>query len=79
MAYRMAARVARIAACDAAVSNAVFSVASLCAPQTRMLAPSFLWAVIRGTNKPPLTAEQAIAQFPEFGDMLKPSPGSDPM
>jgi hypothetical protein len=48
----------------------VFCVASLVKPMTVMMSPSFLSAVLRGPHKPPLTAEQAIAQFPEFGDLL---------
>ncbi|MEU5942260.1 FAD-dependent monooxygenase [Micromonospora sp. NPDC047548] len=68
---KMAARVARTGCGNRMVINTVFSVASLCAPMTRMMTPAFLWAVLRGPRTPALTAEQAIAQFPEFGDLVK--------
>ncbi|MFF0304510.1 FAD-dependent monooxygenase [Streptomyces sp. NPDC004562] len=70
LADRMAARVARTGCRDPYVINAVFSVASLVKPMTAMLSPAFLLAVLRGPRKPALTSEQAIAQFPEFGDLL---------
>lgn len=69
-ANKMAARVARTGCRDRDVINAVFSVASLVKPATAMMTPSFMLAVMRGPRKPALTAEQAIAQFPEFGDLL---------
>jgi len=71
LANRLAARVARTGCSNRDVINTVFSVASLCAPVTRMMSPSFLRHVIRGPRRPALTAEQAIAQFPEFGDLVK--------
>ncbi|MFF8847823.1 FAD-dependent monooxygenase [Streptomyces sp. NPDC015127] len=67
---KMAARVARTGCRDRDVINAVFGVASLVKPMTAMMSPSFLMAVMRGPRKPALTAEQAIAQFPEFADLL---------
>ncbi|WP_333776350.1 NAD(P)/FAD-dependent oxidoreductase [Streptomyces sp. IBSBF 3136] len=70
LADRMAARVARTGCRDRDVINAVFGVASLVKPMTAMMSPAFLLAVLRGPRKPALTAEQAIAQFPEFGDLL---------
>ncbi|MFJ7023414.1 NAD(P)/FAD-dependent oxidoreductase [Streptomyces sp. NPDC101117] len=70
LADRMAARVARTGCRDPHVINAVFSVASLVKPMTAMMSPAFLLAVLRGPRKPALTSEQAIAQFPEFGDLL---------
>ncbi len=69
-ANRMAARVARIGCGDRDVINTVFNVASLCAPVSTMMSPSFLWTVMRGTRRPQLSAEEAIAQFPEFGDLV---------
>jgi flavin-dependent dehydrogenase len=69
-ATKMAARVARTGCRERAVIDAVFSVASLVKPMSAMMTPSFLLAVLRGPRKPALTAEQAIAQFPEFGDLL---------
>jgi flavin-dependent dehydrogenase len=70
-ANKMAARVARTGCGDRDVINTVFSVASLCAPLSRMASPSFLWAVLRGPRTPALSSEEAIAQFPEFGDLVK--------
>jgi 2-polyprenyl-6-methoxyphenol hydroxylase-like FAD-dependent oxidoreductase len=70
-ANKMAARVARVGCGNRDVINTVFSVASLCAPMSRMASPSFLLAVMRGPKTPALTAEEAIAQFPEFGDLVK--------
>ncbi|KAB2970937.1 pyridine nucleotide-disulfide oxidoreductase [Streptomyces sp. SS1-1] len=70
LADRMAARVARTGCRDPHVINAVFSVASLVKPMTAMMSPAFLLAVLRGPRKPALTSEEAIAQFPEFGDLL---------
>jgi hypothetical protein len=70
LADRMSARVARTGCRDPHVINAVFSVASLVKPMTAMMSPAFLLAVLRGPRKPALTSEQAIAQFPEFGDLL---------
>jgi len=73
-AKRMGARVARVGCGNRDVTEIVFNVAALSAPPTAMLRPSFLWAVMRGPRRPPLTSEQAIAQFPEFGDLLRPLP-----
>jgi 2-polyprenyl-6-methoxyphenol hydroxylase-like FAD-dependent oxidoreductase len=69
---RVAARVARTGCGNRHVMDTVFSVATLCAPASAMMRPSFLRAVIRGPRSPLLTSEQAIAQFPEFGDLLRP-------
>ncbi|WP_158839869.1 NAD(P)/FAD-dependent oxidoreductase [Saccharothrix deserti] len=77
MQERMNVRVARTACHDAEVSKALFRVASLSAPASSLMSPSFLWHVLRGPRKPALTAEQAIAQFPEFGDLVAPAPATD--
>lgn len=76
-ANKMAARVARVGCGNRDVINTVFSVASLCAPMSRMASPGFLWQVLRGPKSPALTGDQAIAQFPEFGELVNPSPRSD--
>lgn len=72
-ARRIGARVARTGCGDRDVIETVFNVASLCASPSAMMRPSFLWAVMRGPRRPPLSSEQAIAQFPEFGDLIRPA------
>ncbi|MEW1865506.1 FAD-dependent monooxygenase [Streptomyces sp. NPDC088194] len=74
----MAARVAHVAARDRTVSDIAFTVGTFCAPPSRMFSRAFMWPVIRGPRRPPLTAQQAIEQFPEFGDLLAPEPVTDP-
>ncbi|MFD6115572.1 FAD-dependent oxidoreductase [Streptomyces yangpuensis] len=67
---KMTARLARIATENAYVSNTLFRIGSLSARPSSMLSPAFIWAALRGPRRRLLTAEEAIAQFPEFGDLL---------
>ena len=69
---RFGARYARTATDRFPVGNAVFLVAALMARPRYLMRPSLLFAVLRGPRRPPLTAEQAIAQFPEFGRLARP-------
>ncbi|MFI9024309.1 NAD(P)/FAD-dependent oxidoreductase [Streptomyces sp. NPDC053560] len=71
---RFTARFARMTTENAALSNASFNVAALQAPPSSMMTLSALLTVARGPRRAPLTREQAIAQYPEFGDLLKPAP-----
>jgi 2-polyprenyl-6-methoxyphenol hydroxylase-like FAD-dependent oxidoreductase len=66
----MSARIARVAAENGRLAATLFNVAALALPVTKIFAPANLWAILRGPRLPALTAEQAIAQFPEFGDLL---------
>ncbi|MGV9317035.1 NAD(P)/FAD-dependent oxidoreductase [Streptomyces sp. NPDC003691] len=70
LADRLAARIASTGCRDHRVINTVFGIASLVRPMSAMMTPAFLLAVLRGPRKPALTDEQAIAQFPEFGELL---------
>ncbi|MGI5472210.1 hypothetical protein [Streptomyces sp. CA-132043] len=71
---RFTARFARMTTENAALSNASFNVAALQAPPSSMMTLPALLTVARGPRRAPLTREQAIAQYPEFGDLLKPAP-----
>lgn len=77
---RMSARIAKVAAEDGRLASAVFNVAALAAPVSRIFALPNLLAILRGPRLPELTGEQAIAQFPEFGDLLtvEPSVSAEP-
>ncbi|GGL55409.1 FAD-dependent oxidoreductase [Planomonospora parontospora] len=63
-------RWARTAADNLQVAEATYAVTALSAPPEQMMTPGLMWAVMRGPRNVPLTAEQAIAQYPEFGDLL---------
>ena len=63
-------RFARTAADNLQVAKATYAVTALSAPPAEMMTPALMWAVMRGPRNAPLTAEQAIAQYPEFGDLL---------
>ncbi|MET8944928.1 FAD-dependent monooxygenase [Streptomyces sp. NPDC004542] len=70
MQQSMSARYARTACADENVLRAVYEVSTLRGPQSRLMSPALLAAVLRGPGKPPLTREQAIAQFPQIGDLF---------
>lgn len=71
---RFTARFARMTTENAALSNASFNVAALEAPPSSMMTLSALLTVARGQRHAPLCREQAIAQYPEFGGLLKATP-----
>ncbi|MGP4013054.1 FAD-dependent oxidoreductase [Streptomyces sp. 4N124] len=70
---RFTARFARMTTENAALSDASFKVAALQAPPASMMTLPALLTVFRGPREQPLTREEAIAQYPEFGDLLAPS------
>jgi 2-polyprenyl-6-methoxyphenol hydroxylase-like FAD-dependent oxidoreductase len=70
MMRRFSARVSRTAAVDAAVCNAVVNVGCLDAPPTAMMTLPVLRTVLRKPRRDQLTADEAIAQFPEFAELL---------
>jgi hypothetical protein len=67
---RMTARYSRIAADNPDVLKVMYEVATLRAPQSAMMTPSVLGAVLRGPRRAPLTAAQAKAQFLEIADVV---------
>jgi 2-polyprenyl-6-methoxyphenol hydroxylase-like FAD-dependent oxidoreductase len=71
MMQKFNSRVMRTGTCDAILSRALFDVSTLSAP-TQLFKPSVLVRVIRGPQLPPLTTEQALAQYPEIGDVRQP-------
>jgi 2-polyprenyl-6-methoxyphenol hydroxylase-like FAD-dependent oxidoreductase len=70
MQERMTARYSAVAAENPAVLHAIYQVATLCAPQSRLMSPSVIGAVIRGPRLPALTLAAASAQFPQFTEVL---------
>lgn len=70
MQHRMTARYSRIAAENATVLKAIYQVASLRAQQSALMALSVIRPVLRGPRRPPLSAEEAISQFPEICGLL---------
>lgn len=69
LARRFAERFAQVTTQDAALSNLSFNVASLQAPPASMMTVPALLTVLRGRRQAPLTAAEAIAQYPEFGTL----------
>lgn len=69
----MVSRWSRTAAVTPEVAGPALEVATLSSPPSKMMTLPMIMSVLRGPQRPPLTAEEAIAQFPEFGDRL----GSD--
>jgi 2-polyprenyl-6-methoxyphenol hydroxylase-like FAD-dependent oxidoreductase len=67
---RMNERVTKVAAENGRIAEAVFNAAALSGSPLAIFSPANLLAIIRGPRLPELTAAQAIAQFPEFGDIL---------
>ncbi|MEU5599316.1 FAD-dependent oxidoreductase [Streptomyces sp. NPDC020298] len=67
---RVNERVTKVAAENGRVAEAVFNAAALSGSPLAIFAPANLLAILRGPRLPQLTAAQAIAQFPEFGDIL---------
>lgn len=70
---RFTARFARLTTENAKLSRASFRTAALEAPPSSMMTLPALLTVLRGPRQQPLTREQAIAQYPEFGPLLKPA------
>ncbi|MFG2547744.1 FAD-dependent monooxygenase [Streptomyces sp. NPDC048594] len=68
--HRIAARMSRIAAENPVVANAFYGIASLTARQKEAMGLPVLLAALRGARKRPLSAEEAIGQFPELGGLL---------
>ncbi|RSM80767.1 pyridine nucleotide-disulfide oxidoreductase [Amycolatopsis sp. WAC 01375] len=64
------ARMAQTALSEPEVANALFGVYTLITPQAEMMTPRLLELIERGPTAAPLTAEAAVANFPEFGDLL---------
>ena len=67
---RFTSRFARMTTENAALSDASFKVAALEAPPSSMMTLSALLSVFRGPRERPLTRQEALAQYPEFGDLL---------
>ncbi|MET7702256.1 FAD-dependent monooxygenase [Streptomyces sp. NPDC005485] len=67
---RLNERITKVAAENGRVAEAVFNAAALSGSPLAIFAPANLLALLRGPRLPQLTAAQAIAQFPEFGDIL---------
>lgn len=67
---RLTQRVTKVAAENGRVAEAVFNGAALSGSPLAIFAPANLLAILRGPRLPQLTAKQAMAQFPEFGDVL---------
>lgn len=53
-----------------AVGNAAFKVSALMAPATTLMRLPLLFSVWRGSRLRPLTADQALAQYPQFVEAL---------
>jgi 2-polyprenyl-6-methoxyphenol hydroxylase-like FAD-dependent oxidoreductase len=70
MQQRMTARYSAVAAENPAVLRAIYEVASLTGPQSRLMSPSVLAVVLRGPRLPALTLAAASAQFPQFSGIL---------
>jgi flavin-dependent dehydrogenase len=71
MQRRFAARWARTAAGNASVADATSRVATLLARPPEMMTPGLMLSVLRGPRRPPLTADEAIAQFPAVEALLQ--------
>jgi 2-polyprenyl-6-methoxyphenol hydroxylase-like FAD-dependent oxidoreductase len=63
---RFSNRYMRASADLPAVANATYHVAALLAPASRLMRLPLLLSVLRGPRRPPLTADQAIAQYPSL-------------
>jgi hypothetical protein len=76
---RFAARFLRLCTENAAIAKATHDVTALTASPNTMMA-RMMWPLLRGPRLSPLTAEQAIAQFPALSELVKPVLGasSDP-
>jgi 2-polyprenyl-6-methoxyphenol hydroxylase-like FAD-dependent oxidoreductase len=68
---KFALRMSRTAISEAVVGNAIYEVYTMAAPQSRAATLPVLLATMLGPRKPQLTAEQAIAQFPELADLRR--------
>ncbi|MFC7310449.1 FAD-dependent oxidoreductase [Streptomyces monticola] len=74
---RFTARFARMTTENAALSDASFKTAALEAPPSSMMTLPALITVFRGPRARPLSRQEAIAQYPEFGDLLNPRSSGD--
>lgn len=66
-------RLAATSLSEPVVANALFGVYTLMTPAAEMVTPEVQELVRRGPSLPQLTAEEAIAQFPELGGLLTPA------
>ncbi|MEV6771988.1 FAD-dependent monooxygenase [Nocardia sp. NPDC051030] len=69
--FRFANRFARTAAVSPVLARALFDVHTFSAPEYRLLRPEVLLAVLRGPRRAPLSAAEALAQFPELSGLLE--------
>ncbi|PXX71485.1 2-polyprenyl-6-methoxyphenol hydroxylase-like FAD-dependent oxidoreductase [Nocardia tenerifensis] len=76
---RMTARWQRTAASNFAMSRVTHEMTALTGSPAQMMSPRLMWSLIRGPQRPPLTAPAAIAQFPEFGELPYPSAADLPV
>ncbi|MEU3573331.1 FAD-dependent monooxygenase [Kitasatospora sp. NPDC036755] len=68
-------RFARTVADNPMVARRMQDISTLVAPMTAMMAPSVMFAVMRGPQRPPLTDAQALGQFPQLAPVR---PAADP-
>jgi 2-polyprenyl-6-methoxyphenol hydroxylase-like FAD-dependent oxidoreductase len=73
---RFSARYSLTATESPAVGNAVFRVAAMQAPSGHLMRLPLILSVLRGPRRPPLTADQAIRQFPAFEDVVRQIPAA---
>jgi 2-polyprenyl-6-methoxyphenol hydroxylase-like FAD-dependent oxidoreductase len=63
-------RYTRVSTDKQPVANAAFMVSAQMAPSSALLRLPLLLSVLRGSKLPPLTADQALYQYPQFVDAL---------
>ncbi|MBV1855136.1 NAD(P)/FAD-dependent oxidoreductase [Catellatospora tritici] len=68
-------RFAKVIADNPAVARRMQDISALVAPLSTMMSPSMMFAVMRGPQRPPLTAAEAIGQFPQLASVR---PGAAP-
>ncbi|WP_182885302.1 NAD(P)/FAD-dependent oxidoreductase [Microbispora sp. H10885] len=71
---KMAARWGRVVTEHPAMARATYSAASLVITPKKMMTLPLLVAMMRGPKLPPLTADEAIAQYPGFSGVLDAAP-----
>ncbi|MFK4106875.1 NAD(P)/FAD-dependent oxidoreductase [Streptomyces sp. NPDC019531] len=76
--HAMTRRWTRTALEHPVLADLTMRMTDLTAAPTEMMRPSLMAALLRGPRRPQLTADEAIAQFPEFGSLLKPAEGPVP-
>ncbi|QFU87511.1 NAD(P)/FAD-dependent oxidoreductase [Amycolatopsis sp. YIM 10] len=75
---RFGQRMAETAVTEALLANALFSAYTLRTSGAEMMTPELQELVERGPVRSPLTAEEAIAQFPELGPLRRPIAAPQP-